>query len=126
MFDEIGDIRQTRKRYNLEMFRSGVKMFRDFEEAEGAALRSGALEGQYKELIALGISIVEKCYPCVEYHVTAALKGGATREQIVEVAAVAVALGGGVAQWPARFVFKVLDEIERENAGAAPAAPDAT
>ncbi len=122
MFDEIGDIRQTRKRYNLKMFQSGVKMFRDFEDAEAAALRSGALEGKYKELIALGISIVEKCYPCVEYHVTAALKGGATREQIIEVAAVAVALGGGVAQWPARFVFKVLDEIERENVGGAPAA----
>lgn len=124
MFDEISDIRQTRKRYNLKMFQSGVKMFRDFEEAEGAALQSGALEGKYKELVALGISIVEKCYPCVEYHVTAALKGGASRQQVIEVAAVAVALGGGVAQWPARFVFRVIEEFERENTGKATAAPD--
>jgi len=124
MFDEIGDIRKTRKRYNLKMFQSGVKMFRDFEEAEGAALQGGALEGKYKELVALGISIVEKCYPCVEYHVTAALKGGASRQQVVEVAAVAVALGGGVAQWPARFVFRGIEEVERENAAGAAAAPD--
>jgi AhpD family alkylhydroperoxidase len=124
MFDDISDIRPTRKRYNLKVFQSGVKMFRDFEEAEGAALRSGALEGKYKELVALGISMVEKCYPCVEYHVTAALKGGATRQQVIEVAAVALALGGGVAQWPARFAFKVLDDVERENAGEAAAAPD--
>jgi AhpD family alkylhydroperoxidase len=124
MFDDISDIRPTRKRYNLKVFQSGVKMFRDFEEAEGTALQSGALEGKYKELVALGISIVEKCYPCVEYHVTAALKGGATRQQVVEVAAVAVALGGGVAQWPARFVFRVIEEVERESAAGATAAAD--
>jgi AhpD family alkylhydroperoxidase len=124
VFDDVGDIRKTRKRYNLKMFQSGVKMFRDFEEAEGAALQSGALEGKYKELVALGISIVEKCYPCVEYHVTAASRGGATRQQVVEVAAVAVALGGGVAQWPARFVFRVIEEVERESAAGATAAAD--
>jgi hypothetical protein len=28
---------------------------------------------------------------------------------------VALALGGGMAQWPARFVFKVLEELERQK-----------
>jgi len=36
---------------------------------------------------------------------------GASRSEILEAAAVALALGGGLAQWPARFVFKVLDEL---------------
>jgi AhpD family alkylhydroperoxidase len=116
VFPDIQEIRETRKRYNHRMFRSGVPVFRAFEEAEAEALRSGALEGRYKELIALGISITEKCYPCVEYHVTAALRGGATRQEVIEAAAVALVLGGGVAQWPARFVFKVLDEVEQAGA----------
>lgn len=114
MFDDINDIRRTRKRINAEMFRSGVDTFRAFEDVESGALRSGALDGRYKELIALGISIVEKCYPCVEYHTSSAVAGGATRAEVTEAVAVAVALGGGVAQWPARFAFKVLDEIEQE------------
>jgi alkylhydroperoxidase/carboxymuconolactone decarboxylase family protein YurZ len=38
---------------------------------------------------------------------------GATKEEILEATAVAVALGGGVAEWPARFVFKVLEELEK-------------
>jgi AhpD family alkylhydroperoxidase len=114
MFDEINDIRRTRKRINAEMFRSGVDTFRAFEDVEAGALRGGTLDGRYKELIALGISIVEKCYPCVEYHTSAAIAGGATRTEVTEAVAVAVALGGGVAQWPARFAFKVLDEIEQE------------
>ncbi|MBI5083788.1 MAG: carboxymuconolactone decarboxylase family protein [Acidobacteria bacterium] len=70
-----------------------------------------ALSRKNKELIALGISIVEKCFPCVEYHVSAALEHGATREEILETLQVAVVLGGGTASWPARFAFKVLDEL---------------
>jgi len=38
---------------------------------------------------------------------------GATKEEIQETAAVAIALGGGMAEWPARFVFKVLEELEK-------------
>jgi AhpD family alkylhydroperoxidase len=121
VFDDIADIRETRKRSNHRMFQSGSKVFRAFEEVEAEALRSGALDGKYKELVALGISIAEKCYPCVEYHVTAAIKGGATRDEVIEATAVALVLGGGAAQWPARFVFKVLDEVGRENTAGTPA-----
>jgi len=119
VFDDIDDIRRTRKRINAEMFRSGVATFRALEDLEGGALESGALDGKSKELIALGISVVEKCYPCVEYHLSAAVRNGASRSEVVEAVAVAVALGGGVAQWPARFAFEVLEQIE---AGAAPSA----
>ena len=35
-----------------------------------------------------------------------------TREKILETAAVALALNGGPAERPIRFVFKVLDELE--------------
>jgi hypothetical protein len=34
----------------------------------------------------------------------------------VETAALALALSGSVADWPARYVFKVLDEIEDQAA----------
>jgi hypothetical protein len=44
VFDDIGDIRETRKRYNHRMFQSGVPVFRAFEEAEAEALRSGAMD----------------------------------------------------------------------------------
>ncbi len=112
MFDEIDDIRQTRKRYNSKLFQSGIKTFRDFEELEGAALKDGALSQKHKELMALGISITQKCFPCVEYHITAALEHGATRKEILEAVALALALGGGTAMWPARFAFKVLEELQ--------------
>ena len=112
LFDDIREIRKSRKEYNLKMFRSGVGTFEELEKVEENALREGALPKKYKELIGLGISICEKCYPCIEYHVTAAMEVGATRQEILEATAVALAMGGSVSEWPARFVFKVLDEAK--------------
>jgi alkylhydroperoxidase/carboxymuconolactone decarboxylase family protein YurZ len=37
---------------------------------------------------------------------------GASREEILETTAVALALSGSMADWPARFVFRVLEELE--------------
>jgi AhpD family alkylhydroperoxidase len=111
MFDATTDIRQTRKRLNGKLFMSGVPTFRAFEELEAEALKDGALSQKHKELIALGISLAERCFPCVEYHVSAAVEHGASRAEVLETAAVAVALAGGVATWPARYAVQVLDEI---------------
>ena len=62
MFDEIGEIRKTRKKYNQLMFQSGISTFRKFEDLEADALQDGALSRKHKELIALAISITQKCY----------------------------------------------------------------
>ncbi len=62
MFEDIKEIRELRKKYNTQMFRSGISTFREMGELEANALRDGALAGKYKELIALGISICNACY----------------------------------------------------------------
>jgi alkylhydroperoxidase/carboxymuconolactone decarboxylase family protein YurZ len=62
MFDEIEQIRRMRKKYNLQMFRSGIDTFRELEELERNALRDGVLTQKLKELMALGISISQSCY----------------------------------------------------------------
>lgn len=116
MFDNIADIRKTRKQYNFKMFESGISTFRALEELEAAALKGGAVSQKNKELIALGISIVEKCCPCVEYHISAAMEHGAKRDEILETVAVAVALGGGIAGWPSRYAFKVLEDLQADEA----------
>jgi len=51
---------------------------------------------------------------CVKKNFTAA-DLVATREEILETAAVALALNGGPAEWPIRFVVKVLEELESSN-----------
>lgn len=62
MFENVKQIRRLRKRYNAQMFLSGISTFRELEELEANALRDGELAREYKELIALGISISHGCY----------------------------------------------------------------
>lgn len=107
MFESAGQLRKIRKQYNLKMFQSGVDVFRTF-----GALGSGALGDKHKELVALGISIIHACYGCIEYHVSRATELGASRQEILEATAAALAVGGGLSLWPARFVFKVQEELE--------------
>ncbi len=60
-----------------------------------AAMKPGSLTTATKELIALAIGLSVRCENCVYAHIIAALKAGATREQILEAASVAVLMQGG-------------------------------
>ncbi len=59
------------------------------------AIAPGALDSKTKELIALAIGITARCDGCLAFHVKAALKYGATREEIVDAIGVAIYMGGG-------------------------------
>lgn len=59
------------------------------------AIAAGALDSKTKELIALAIGIAARCDGCLAFHVKAAARYGATREEIVETIGVAVYMGGG-------------------------------
>ncbi|MDR3734762.1 MAG: carboxymuconolactone decarboxylase family protein [Acidobacteriaceae bacterium] len=69
-----------------------VKGFRALHEA---AFQPGTLSVMEKELIALGIGLSVRCENCIYSHIQACLKAGATREQILEAASVAVLMQGG-------------------------------
>ena len=62
MFEEIDQIRKTRKKYNAQMFRSGVSTFRELEDLEANAFRDGALPQKLKELVGLALGISSGCY----------------------------------------------------------------
>jgi AhpD family alkylhydroperoxidase len=47
-------------------------------------LATKALDGETKELIALGISVAIRCDDCIAFHAKAALKQGANREEVME------------------------------------------
>ena len=62
MFPNSNEIQKARKKYNLQMYQSGINTFREIGQVEANALKDSALSQKYKELIALGISISNKCY----------------------------------------------------------------
>ena len=60
-----------------------------------ALMKEGALTVQEKELIAIAIGLALRCDRCISTHTEKALKAGATKEQILEAAGVAVMMQGG-------------------------------
>ena len=66
-----------------------------FSELSTAATTSGALDTKTKELIALAISIAGRCDGCIAFHVRAAERQGATREEVLETIGTAIYMGGG-------------------------------
>jgi AhpD family alkylhydroperoxidase len=90
-------------------FLKNAKTFRPLLELEEKAFSDGALTKKTKELMALSISIVTKCEPCMEWHLDQALQAGAGDSEIFETIDVAIEMGGGQAAAYARFVVKALE-----------------
>lgn len=68
-----------------------------FQAFDAAALADGAIPKKYKELIAVAVALTTQCPYCLEIHKGAALKAGATAEELAEVTFVAAALRAGAA-----------------------------
>ncbi len=71
----------------------------------------GALSIREKELIALGIGLAVRCEACIYSHVEKCLKAGATPEQILEAAGVAVVMQGGPSYTHMPEVIAALDHF---------------
>ena len=75
-------------------------------------MKDGTLGLKEKELIALGIAVTQRCKPCIRLHVQKSLEAGATKEQILEAASVAVMMGGGPAYTHIPVVFDALETLQ--------------
>ena len=89
-------------------FKKKVSTFIPLLELEKQAFKTSALDHKTKELMALSISIVTKCEPCMEWHLHQALQANASDEEIYETIDVAIEMGGGQAAAYARYVIKAL------------------
>ena len=65
--------------------------------------------------MALSISIVTKCEPCMEWHLDQAMRAGAKDEEIYETIDVAIEMGGGQAGAYARFVLKAMEYFKQKK-----------
>lgn len=74
----------------------------------GAGAQTNHLDGRTRELIALAVAVTTRCDGCITTHVDAALKQGASREEIAEALGVAVALNAGAAMV---YSARVLDAV---------------
>ena len=74
----------------------------------------GSITVLEKELIAVAIGVAIQCQPCIKLHVKKCLDTGATKEQILEAASVAVMMGGGPAFTHIPVVIDTLETLTGE------------
>lgn len=78
-----------------EVSKTNADQVTAFMNLLGAAYKPGAMDTKTKELISVSIAAYSRCEYCIVFHVYKAFEAGATREEIMEAAMVAVAFGGG-------------------------------
>ena len=90
-------------------------LFKGFGSLHQAAMRPGTLTVLEKELMALAIGLAVRCENCMYAHIQASVNAGATREQILEAAGVAVLMQGGPAYTYLPRVVEALDALAEES-----------
>jgi AhpD family alkylhydroperoxidase len=89
-------------------------LLKGFGGLHQSVMKGGALTVLEKELIALAIGLAVRCENCIYAHVQAAVNAGATREQILESAGVAVLMQGGPTYTYLPRVIEALDVLAEQ------------
>ena len=109
-FDHVSLIKNINE--SLGPFRkSQSEALLGFGQLARASMAEGSVSAKHKELIALAIGITQHCSGCVGFHVKALRKLGCKREELEEMLAVCVYMGGGPALMYAAEALKAWDEF---------------
>jgi len=85
-----------------------------FSDLARAATAAGALNPKTKELIALAIGIAGRCDGCVGFHTEAALRLGATRDEMLDTIGVAIYMGGGPSYVYGAQALEAYDQLSQD------------
>jgi len=80
-----------------EIGRANPDIVRGYRGLSDAGVKTDLLGAKTRELIALAVGVTRECDGCIITHTDAAIKAGATREEIVEALSVAIAVNAGAA-----------------------------
>lgn len=104
-------ITQDISAYTSELSKLAPDAMKGFYAMSRAATADGELSKKTKELIAIAIGVTQRCDGCIGFHVKALVKLGTTREELAEVMAMCVYMGGGPALMYAADALRAYDEF---------------
>ena len=89
---------------------------RGYRTLSDAGKKTNHLDEKTRQLIALAVAVTTRCDGCITVHTDAAIKAGASKEEIAEALGVAVALNAGAALV---YSARVLDAHAAKSSTAA-------
>lgn len=81
------------------------------QKLNAAAASKNALDDKTRELIALAVAATTRCEGCIAAHAEKAVKAGATRDELAETLAMAVALNAGAAVVYSSRILEAFDQF---------------
>jgi AhpD family alkylhydroperoxidase len=92
-----------------ELMKLSPDTVRGYQTLSAANSKTGKLDEKTRQLISLAVAVTTKCDGCIVVHSEAALKAGATKEEIAE----ALAMNAGAALI---YSTRVLDAVNANSA----------
>ena len=86
-----------------------------FEAFGKAVFADGALSAKIKQIVAVAVAHVTQCPYCINGHTRAALRAGATPEELMEAIWVAAEMRAGGAYAHSTLMLATLAEQEKSN-----------
>jgi len=115
MSTDFDRVREDIRTYARELQKMQPDTMNAFYSMSKGALKDGALSEKVKEFIALGIGIAKQCEGCIAFHVKNLKDLGATREELGEVLAMSVYMGGGPGLMHAAEALQAFDQLEKDE-----------
>ena len=103
--------------YTSELRKLTPEAMQGFHALARAASADGALDRKTKELIALAIGVTQRCDGCIGFHAKALTELGATRQEVAEVMAMSVYMGGGPALMYAADALGAFEQFQSPSQG---------
>jgi len=91
------------------------EVMKGFSAIAQAALKANALDTKTKELIALAIGVATRCDGCIAFHAEAAVKHGASRDEVLETMGMAVYMGAGPSVMYAAQALEAFDQFATQR-----------
>jgi AhpD family alkylhydroperoxidase len=98
-----------------ELAKLSPETLRGYRTLSDANAKDSKLGAKVRELISLAVAVTTHCDGCIVIHTDAALKAGASREEIAETLGVAVSLNAGAALV---YSTRVLDAVAAKTQAA--------
>jgi len=80
-----------------------------YQVLSAANSKNSLLGGKIRQLISLAVAVTTRCDGCITFHTDAALKAGATKQEIAEALGVAMAMNAGAALI---YSLRALDSVD--------------
>ncbi|MGB2664059.1 MAG: carboxymuconolactone decarboxylase family protein [Candidatus Acidiferrum sp.] len=83
-----------------------------YQTLSAANAKNSLLGEKMRQLISIAVAVTTRCDGCITFHTDAALKAGASKEEIAEALGVAIAMNAGAALI---YSLRAMDSVEAHS-----------